>query len=322
MGLCKCPRKKVTNQFCFEHKVNVCEYCMVDGAHKTCIVGPYLNWLENSNFENKCNLCQTDLNTSPTIRLCCYHIFHMQCVDSYASRFPPNTAPAGYTCPTCSHPIFAFSSKSPVAQVLENALRPYAWAKDGIDNGSTMDNQGNGQVNYSNSLLLNASTKISIPSTSDSIENKSFSQPKIVHNSLNKPQPSYTSAINVSNVTSFISTNSDLSFGSTSSMRSKFDQESRRSLLSVDDFQEDKYRTKSPIEFLSRWLRSKSTFVRNHRTMSSLNIYKRLLIFGFISILFLFIIIHYFIKYGRQSADREKFLDPDYDPNLRNDVEI
>ena len=31
MGLCKCPKKKVTNQFCFEHRVNVCEHCLVSG---------------------------------------------------------------------------------------------------------------------------------------------------------------------------------------------------------------------------------------------------------------------------------------------------
>lgn len=35
MGLCKCPKKKVTTQFCFEHKVNVCENCMIDDTHKT-----------------------------------------------------------------------------------------------------------------------------------------------------------------------------------------------------------------------------------------------------------------------------------------------
>ncbi|VDD79422.1 unnamed protein product [Mesocestoides corti] len=28
MGLCKCDRKKVTNLFCFEHRVNVCEFCL------------------------------------------------------------------------------------------------------------------------------------------------------------------------------------------------------------------------------------------------------------------------------------------------------
>ncbi len=29
MGLCKCQKRKVTNLFCFEHDVNVCEYCLV-----------------------------------------------------------------------------------------------------------------------------------------------------------------------------------------------------------------------------------------------------------------------------------------------------
>ncbi|KAG7272718.1 hypothetical protein CRUP_038164 [Coryphaenoides rupestris] len=28
MGLCKCPKRKVTNLFCFEHRVNVCEHCL------------------------------------------------------------------------------------------------------------------------------------------------------------------------------------------------------------------------------------------------------------------------------------------------------
>ena len=30
MGLCKCPKRKVTNLFCYVHKVNVCENCMVE----------------------------------------------------------------------------------------------------------------------------------------------------------------------------------------------------------------------------------------------------------------------------------------------------
>ena len=34
MGLCKCPKRKVTNQFCFEHRVNVCEHCMVSNHPK------------------------------------------------------------------------------------------------------------------------------------------------------------------------------------------------------------------------------------------------------------------------------------------------
>ena len=34
MGLCKCPKRKVTNLFCFEHRVNVCEHCLIDNHPK------------------------------------------------------------------------------------------------------------------------------------------------------------------------------------------------------------------------------------------------------------------------------------------------
>ena len=37
MGLCKCPQRKVTNQFCFEHRVNVCEHCMVNRHQKVIV---------------------------------------------------------------------------------------------------------------------------------------------------------------------------------------------------------------------------------------------------------------------------------------------
>ncbi|XP_046910285.2 zinc finger protein-like 1 homolog [Dermatophagoides farinae] len=325
MGLCKCPKRKVTNQFCFEHQVNVCEYCMIDGQHKTCIVGPYMNWLDNSSYESQCNLCRTDLNTSQCVRLCCYHIVHLECLDRYASKFSPNTAPAGYTCPCCMKPIFSFTSRTPITIQLEQLLSSYAWAKEGISLLNSGENSQssamNGQASFSS--LLDDSTKITMPSTSTStaIENRQENfQPRILHNSLHTKMNYSTAApINVSNVTSFISTNSDLSFGSTSSMRSKFDNESRRPLLSsVNEIAEDKYRTKSPVEFFSRWLRSRSTYIKNQRTMSSLNLYKKFIIYGFLAFLFLFIVIHYFIKYGRQSAENDPFLNPEFDPNIRN----
>ncbi|CAG2165416.1 unnamed protein product, partial [Oppiella nova] len=107
MGLCKCPKKKVTNQFCFEHKVNVCEYCMTS-SHQKCIVAPYLQWLEDSNYQPVCGLCRQELSdkSQQTIRLICYHIYHVSCLNRLANELPPNTAPAGYTCPSCHKPIF------------------------------------------------------------------------------------------------------------------------------------------------------------------------------------------------------------------------
>lgn len=38
MGLCKCPKRQVTNQFCFEHRVNVCEHCMVNSHPKVIVL--------------------------------------------------------------------------------------------------------------------------------------------------------------------------------------------------------------------------------------------------------------------------------------------
>lgn len=38
MGLCKCPKRVVTNQFCYEHRVNVCENCMVTNHPKVILV--------------------------------------------------------------------------------------------------------------------------------------------------------------------------------------------------------------------------------------------------------------------------------------------
>lgn len=40
MGLCKCPKRQVTTQFCFEHRVNVCENCMVVNHTKVNIARP------------------------------------------------------------------------------------------------------------------------------------------------------------------------------------------------------------------------------------------------------------------------------------------
>lgn len=53
--------------------------------------------------------------------------------------------------------------------------------------------------------------------------------------------------------------------------------------------------------------------------MNRLNIYKRIIIYSFVGFLVLFILIHYFIKYGRESAENDPFLSPENDPNLRNE---
>uniref|UniRef100_G3QA77 Zinc finger protein-like 1 n=1 Tax=Gasterosteus aculeatus TaxID=69293 RepID=G3QA77_GASAC len=132
MGLCKCPKRKVTNLFCFEHRVNVCEHCLVSN-HNKCIVQSYLQWLQDSDYNPNCTLCNHPLNAQDTVRLVCYDVFHWSCLNNLASRLPLHTAPAGYQCPTCQGPVFPPSNlASPIADVLKQHLSSVNWARAGL----------------------------------------------------------------------------------------------------------------------------------------------------------------------------------------------
>ncbi|XP_038620494.1 zinc finger protein-like 1 [Tachyglossus aculeatus] len=132
MGLCKCPKRKVTNLFCFEHRVNVCEHCLV-ANHAKCIVQSYLQWLQDSDYNPNCRLCNTLLSTRETARLVCYDLFHWACLAERAARLPLHTAPAGYQCPSCSGPIFPPGNLAgPVATALREKLATVNWARAGL----------------------------------------------------------------------------------------------------------------------------------------------------------------------------------------------
>lgn len=132
MGLCKCPLKKVTNLFCFEHRVNVCESCLVQG-HSQCVVQTYLKWLQDSDYQPDCQLCQKPLTEAPTVRLLCLDLFHEQCLSQYAQSLPPTTAPAAYQCVACQNPLFPdVSNHSPIAEALRSSLAAQQWARPGL----------------------------------------------------------------------------------------------------------------------------------------------------------------------------------------------
>lgn len=132
MGLCKCPKRKVTNQFCFEHRVNVCEHCMVN-SHKKCIVQSYLAWLQDSDYSPDCGFCQAPLSEEECVRLTCYCLYHWACLDKHCRGLPGSTAPAGYTCPKCEAPVFPRENLvSPVADALRKVLQDVNWARAGL----------------------------------------------------------------------------------------------------------------------------------------------------------------------------------------------
>ncbi|XP_075248141.1 zinc finger protein-like 1 homolog [Convolutriloba macropyga] len=133
MGLCKCPKRTVTNLFCFEHRVNVCEFCLV-ANHSKCVVQSYLKWLEDSDYNAVCLLCDQKLtDVGPTIRLACYHVFHQSCLDKFYASLPENTAPAGFICAVCSEPLFPPENhEGPVIQALRSHLKTQSWAREGL----------------------------------------------------------------------------------------------------------------------------------------------------------------------------------------------
>lgn len=122
MGLCKCPKRKVTNLFCFEHKVNVCEHCLVND-HVRCIIKSYLQWLQDSDFETSCCICQDTLEAGEVVRLLCYDVLHVSCAEKFLLAYPTHTAPDGFFCPACHGTFFPPEMvASPVADQLRNAL--------------------------------------------------------------------------------------------------------------------------------------------------------------------------------------------------------
>lgn len=173
MGLCKCPKRQVTTQFCFEHRVNVCENCMVVNHTKVGIIQSKANSDENTNFgllsSARFNptfngwrivilillvpcaeilwMTRTvfDLSVIVSYRnrakqdfikffISISDVFHWKCLNAKQQSLPANTAPGGHTCPTCSDPIFPpVNLVSPVADVLRTRLGQVNWARNVLE---------------------------------------------------------------------------------------------------------------------------------------------------------------------------------------------
>ncbi|KAI0988027.1 hypothetical protein GJ496_005044 [Pomphorhynchus laevis] len=121
MGLCRCDKPKVSNLFCFKHQVNVCEECMIRD-HERCVVQTYLQWLNDSSFQTTCNLCCLTLDQGDILRLLCYDLFHLECINKYFNE------KLKLTCPKCGDNVIPSDNcVSPVANQLRNILNQSGW---------------------------------------------------------------------------------------------------------------------------------------------------------------------------------------------------
>lgn len=351
MGLCKCPKKKVTNLFCFEHRVNVCENCLV-ANHAKCVIKSYLQWLQDSDYNPNCRLCNnvlSDEQYGDCVRLTCYDIFHWPCLNHYAQQFPANTAPAGYTCPTCNAGIFPPQNMvSPVADKLKTLLSTVNWARAGlglplIDEPQepilpppqtqlpTSQSNENSQIK-SEAVLPTHSTpqKSQIVQNHGTLPNSSgfsntpaaspyplgaspnpqsgtpyspVSTPNYNRPSAHVP-PNQHSVISVDEGTS-VRGQDKLSFGDP---RKLFDstKEDTSSIFNTSlDHDENKYRRRSAMEWLTKWLKSREG---KHGKKDPMSIRKKFLVVLVIGIIGFLTIIVIFSKLGRSGIDEDPFL--------------
>ncbi|XP_068243491.1 zinc finger protein-like 1 [Palaemon carinicauda] len=352
MGLCSnCPKKKLTNQFCFEHRVNVCEQCMVKD-HPACVVQSYLQWLSSSDYNPVCRICDDHLGTKECIRLVCYDVFHMDCLNDWATRLPPNTAPAGYKCPACSSPVFPASNLvSPVADHLREVLSVFPWARAGL--WLPLIDGANDQTDAKEFPAVNG-----IISPEESGKHHTFSSTAVLHKEVSAPVSqiaeshsriqtqgvtvsssgtgTVSSSVRITAAEDLSPTTSqfrgDVHHPSGSSVARKTSSSDTRLLLGNDleedsedkykrrtttegkDPDEDKYKRRSAIEWFSRWWRTMSRpSTRHHQSVigGSRRMIVLLVLLGIITIL---VVLSYF---ARGASDDDPLLDPFNNPNIR-----
>ncbi|KAI8481490.1 Zinc finger protein-like 1 [Branchiostoma belcheri] len=336
MGLCKCPKKKVTNLFCFEHRVNVCEHCLVSN-HPKCIVQSYLQWLQDSDYSPQCNLCGGALADGDVVRLICYDVFHWSCLNSYAQTLPANTAPAGYTCPKCNSGVFPPPNMvSPVADTLKTWLSQVNWARAGLGlplieehTPSTVQETERIEDLPATTVRTDADmsgmvdptylqTRPSMNGPAHDNTDHARQQQNSFSPAPSKPavstnhKPPHSTAINMSH----LQTPAGFSAGANDSYspRKLFDStkdDNRRN--TSFDHDENKYKRRSALNWFSRWFKSVAGTQKKDPD-ANLKRFIVMMVLGLIAFLTFIVIM---TRVGRAAAENDPFLDPMANPNIR-----
>ncbi|XP_074861239.1 zinc finger protein-like 1 isoform X1 [Carettochelys insculpta] len=326
MGLCKCPKRKVTNLFCFEHRVNVCESCLV-ANHSKCIVQSYLQWLQDSDYNPNCRLCNTLLSTKDTARLVCYDLFHWSCLNEMANQLPKNTAPAGYQCPSCKGPIFPPANLvSPVASVLREKLLTVNWARAGLglplidEAESIKETESPDTTDYTDWSSFSATAG---PGSEETVQPSalsaySYSAPPGLSSA---PQQQGASSGGLKEEHSVIDMGNASSETITinaaaSTPRKVYDTREGgggKASSAQMDCDEDKYRRRPTLSWFAQLLKNRSGS-KKRQPRSLMQRFVIILLIGGIGFLTLIIIMS---KLGRASADNDPNLDPMFNPHIR-----
>lgn len=312
MGLCKCPKRKVTNQFCYEHRVNVCEYCMVNN-HPKCIVLSYLQWLQDSDYNPICELCSGLLSEAECVRLICYHVYHWQCLDNYAGRLPSITTSAGYTCPSCNTAIFPPSNLvSPVADILKNKLNNATWAHTAVESPTVNENNELIQSDEVSSVVVNSfntnlNTTVTTTNGTNSKENGTvYSTPNLSNRKNYENHISTGDAIVYVEEPTILFNRPDTPYGHVPRRLTHITEETE-TLIKKFDHDENKYHRRAPGERLNRWKIWATTDRPKHSWL-------RKKLYAISAVMFLFVIFFILLWISKGDLSNDDMLN---NPNIR-----
>lgn len=317
MGLCKCPKRKVTNLFCFEHRVNVCEHCLVSN-HNKCIVQSYLQWLQDSDYNPNCSLCSQPLHSQDTVRLVCYDLFHWSCLNELASRQPLYTAPAGYQCPTCQGPVFPPPNlASPVADTLREQLSSVNWARAGLGLPLIEDPPEREEPTIDDVTRYSEWSSFETPAVDMAVSDPSSTSllphqdKELIHNIHNNGELTAQnhSVINMSTT----STTDTITINTATSPRKVYDtRDSDHASVMQIDFDDDKYRRRPALSWFAQVLKNRTGPKRKALTLK-----QRIFMLLLVGVIGFFTLIIIMAKLGRASAESDPNLDPMLNPNIR-----
>ncbi|XDV19834.1 hypothetical protein PO909_025237 [Leuciscus waleckii] len=314
MGLCKCPKRKVTNLFCFEHRVNVCEHCLVSN-HNKCIVQSYLQWLQDSDYNSNCSLCSQPLDSQDTVRLVCYDLFHWSCLNELAARQPLYTAPAGYQCPTCQGPVFPPPNlASPIADMLRELLSSVNWARAGLGLPLQKKERLYCTPSYQSDLSIETDHAPAVDITMSNPTLTSLPPHQDVEHIHNNGELSVQkhSVINMSTT----STTDTVTINTATSPRKVYDtRDSGNSEVMQIDFDDDKYRRRPALSWFAQVLKN-----RSNPKKKALTLKQRIFMLLLVGVIGFFTLIIIMAKLGRASAESDPNLDPMLNPNIRNSL--
>merc|ERR1711892_91141 len=299
MGLCKCPKRKVTNLFCYVHRVNVCEYCLVQN-HPKCIVQSYLNWLKDSDLDSKCPLSKKEVTDVECVRLMCYCVFDWAALNHHFASLPSNTAPAGFKCPNCATGLFPQENQAgPVVDALREKLKLVSWARVGL--GLPLIEEEAEDANNNGS---DTSKTWDAPDSFNPVNNRIASP---LSTSTPNQTPKIISQITESEVTNRTS-QKQLNFTTPDSTAVDLEEADA-------DETENKYQRRKNATFLGKLIKAHEIHpkYKEDTDVTRKTIFSLLLVIlgGFTVLLLL-------TKVGRTRAEHDPFLDPLNNPQIHN----